>query len=86
MVHARVLELYIHFALMYMTDHILPVLAIKDLMNEESETNMPLKIGKGTNPEVSHLWVLFFPCVLCKATAYIVTKKLNMNHQAQKGF
>ena len=47
---------------------------------------MPLKIGKGTNPEVSHLWVLFFPCVLCKATAYIVTKKLNMNHQAQKGF
>ena len=33
MVHARVLELYVHFALMYTTYHIFPVLPIKDLIN-----------------------------------------------------
>ena len=38
MVHARVLEAYIHFALMYTIDHIFPVLPIKDLMNEDSDT------------------------------------------------
>ena len=35
MVYARVLEAYIHFAVMYMTDHIFPVLPIKDLINED---------------------------------------------------
>ena len=33
MVHARIPEVYVHFALMYMTDHIFPVLPIKDLIN-----------------------------------------------------
>ena len=33
MVHARVPENYIHFALMYTTDHIFPVLPIKYLIN-----------------------------------------------------
>ena len=33
MVHARVPELYVHFALIYTTDHIFPVLPIKDLIN-----------------------------------------------------
>ena len=33
MVHARVPEIYVHFALMYMTDHSFPVLPIKDLIN-----------------------------------------------------
>ena len=37
-------------------------------------------------PSVSHLRVLFFPCVVRKATAHVETKKLNMRHQAQKGF
>ena len=32
MVHARVLEVYVHFVIMYMTDHIFPVLPIKDLI------------------------------------------------------
>ena len=35
MVHARFSEVYIHFAFMYTTDHILPVLPIKDLINED---------------------------------------------------
>ena len=33
MVHARVLEAYIHFSLRYMIDHIFPVLPIKDIIN-----------------------------------------------------
>ena len=33
MVHARVPEAYVHFTLMYMTDHIFPVLPIKDFIN-----------------------------------------------------
>ena len=41
MVHARVLDVYIHFVLMYTTDHISPVLPIKDLINEEGEPTMP---------------------------------------------
>ena len=36
MVYAIVLEACIHFALMYTTDHIFPVLPIKDLINEDS--------------------------------------------------
>ena len=35
MVHARVPEVYVHFALMYTTDHIVPVLQIKYLINED---------------------------------------------------
>ena len=33
MVHARVPEVYVHFALIYTTHHIFPVLPIKDLIN-----------------------------------------------------
>ena len=33
MVHARVPEVYVNFVLMYTTDHIFPVLPIKDLIN-----------------------------------------------------
>ena len=37
-------------------------------------------------PSVSHLRVLFCPCVVRKATVHVETKTLNMHHQAQKGF
>ena len=37
MVHARVPEVYVHFALMYTKDHIFPVLPIKDLINEDGD-------------------------------------------------
>ena len=40
----------------------------------------------GTKPLVSHLHVLFFPCVVQKAMAEVETKTLNMRHQAQKRF
>ena len=86
MVHDRVPEIYIHFALMYTIDHILPVLPIKDLINEDGDPTTLYKLAIGTKPSVSYLRVLFCPCVVRKATAHVDTKTLNMRHQAQKGF
>ena len=86
MVHARVPEVYVHFVLIYTTDRIFLVLPIKDLINEYGDPTTPYKLATGTKPSVSHLCVLFCPCVVRKATAYVETKALNMRHQAQKGF
>ena len=80
MVHARVPEIYIHFALMYTTDCIFPVLPIKDLINEDGNPTTPYKLATGTKPSVSHLRVLFCPCVVRKATEHVETKTLNMRH------
>ena len=85
MVHDRVLEAYIIFALMYTTDHVFPVLPIKYPINEKMDPTMPFKLATGKKPSVSHLRVLFCPCVVRKATAHIDKKALNMHHQAQKG-
>ena len=86
MVHDRVPEVYVHFVLMYTTDHFVPVLPIKDLINEDGDPTTPHKLATGTKPSVSHLRVLFCPFVVRKATAHVETKALNMRHQAQKGF
>ena len=86
MVHARVSEAYTNFSSMYTTDHIFLVLPIKDLINEYVNPTMTFKLATGTKPSVSHLCVLFCPCVVRKATAHVETKTLNMPHQAQKGF
>ena len=86
MVHARVPEVYVYFALMYTTDHIFPVLPIKYPINEDGDPTTPQKLATGTIPSVSHLRVLFSPCVVRKATAHVETKTLNMRHQAQKSF
>ena len=86
MVHARVLEAYIHFVLMYTADHILPMLPVKYLVNEDGDPTMPFKLATGTKPSVSNLHVLLCPCVVQKATAHIDKKALNMRHQEQNGF
>ena len=86
MVHGRVPEVYFHFTLMYTIDHIFSVLPIKDLINKDGDPTTPQKLATGTKPSVSHLRVLFCPCVVRKSTAHIETKTLNMRHQAQKGF
>ena len=44
MVHARVDEEYINFALMYKTGHIFPVLPIKDFSNQDGGPTMPHKL------------------------------------------
>ena len=59
MVHARVLEAYIHFALMYTTDQIFTVLPIKDLINKDGDPTTPYKLTTGKKRLVSHLRVLF---------------------------
>ena len=56
---------------MYTTDHIFPVLPIKDLINKDGEPTTPFKLATGTKPSVSHLRVTFYPCVLWKATAQV---------------
>ena len=86
MLYSRVLEAYIHFAFMYTTDHIFPVLPIKDLINEDGDSTTPHKLATGTKHSVSHLNVLFCPCVVRKATAHFETKTLKICHQSQKGF
>ena len=86
MVHARVPEVYVHFALMYTTDHIFPVLPIKYMINEDGDPTMPHKLATGTKTSVSHLRVLFCPCVVRKATTHVGTKALNMRHHSQKCF
>ena len=69
-----------------MTDHIFPVLPINNMINEDDDLTTPHKLATGTKPSVSHLRVLFCPCVVRKATAHVWTKPLNMRYQAQKGF
>ena len=86
MVHARVLEAYIYFALIYIADHILPVLPIKYLISKDGEPTTPYKLATGTKPSILHLHVLFFACVVRKANVYVGTKALNMRHQSQNVF
>ena len=86
MVHARVLEVYIHFALMCTTYHIFLVIPIKYLIYKDGDPTITHKLETGKKPSVSHLHVLYCTCVVVKATAHVETKTLNMLHQAQKGF
>ena len=64
MLHARVSEAYTYFALMYTADHNFLVIPIKDLINEDINLTTPFKLETGTEPSVSHLRVLFCPCVV----------------------
>ena len=52
MVHARVLEVYIHFTIIYMTDQIFLVLPIKYLINEDGEPTKSFKLATGTKSSV----------------------------------
>ena len=59
---------------MYTTYHIFPVLPIKYLINEDGDPTTPQKLATGTKPSVSHLRVIFYPCVVQKATAQVEPK------------
>ena len=78
MVHAS--EKYIHFSLMHTTDHIFPMLPIKQLVNQDSAPNTSQKLVSGTKPSVSNPSVLFCTCVVRKATLHIDKKALNMRN------
>ena len=62
------------------------VLPIKEMIDDDGDTTTPFKIATGTKPSVSHFRVLFFTCVVRKATAHVGTKAINMRHQALKSF
>ena len=53
------------------------------MINKDGDPTTPYKPSTCTKPSVSHLRVLFFPCVVRKATAHFGTEALNMRHQAQ---
>ena len=61
-VHARVSEACIHFALMYTTNHIFPVLPIKYMIIEYGDPTTPYKLATGMKPSLSPLCVLFSMC------------------------
>ena len=86
MVRARVSEAYIHFSLMYMTDHIFPVLPIKDMINEDGDPTTPFKLATGTKYSVSNLRVLFCPCVVQKYTAHAHKKGVKYASSSAKEF
>ena len=52
MVHARVSEAYVHFALMYTIDHIFLVLLIKYLIKDDGDPTSPHKLATGTKTSV----------------------------------
>ena len=52
MLHARVSDEYIHFALMYTTDNISPVIQIKQLVNQDDKPTMPHKQANGMKTSV----------------------------------
>ena len=86
MVHTRISVAYTRFVLMQTTDHIFLVLPIKDLIKKDGKPTMSFKLATGMKPSVSHLRVLFCPCVVRKSTANVDKKALNMCHQVQKYF
>ena len=81
MVHTQVSNENIHFALMYITDHIFNVLPIKHLVNQDGGPTTTHKLATGMKPSVSNLCVLFFPCVVQKETAHVDTKALKIHRQ-----
>ena len=85
-VHARFSEAYIHFAFMYTTYKIFPLIQIKYLINEDGNLTTPFKLATGKKPSITNLLVLFCPCVVRTTTAHVEKKTLNMCHQEQKGF
>ena len=82
MVHVWVSDEYINIALMFMIDHIFPVIPMKHLVNQDGEPNKPHKLATGRKPSVSNPPVLFYSCVVQKATTHVDKKALDMHHQS----
>ena len=56
------------------------------MINDYVEPSTPFKLETGKKPSILYLRVLFFTCVVRKATAHVGKKTLNIRHQAQKFF
>ena len=75
MVHTRFSEAYINFALIYTTDRIFLVLAIKDMINKDGDPTTPFKLATGTKTSVSYLRMLFCKCFVQKATVHVYKRR-----------
>ena len=56
------------------------------MINKDGDLTTQFKLATGTKTLVSHLRVLFRPCIVRKDTAHVDKKALNMRHQTQNGF
>ena len=54
------------------------------MLNQDGEPTTPHKLEICAKSSVSNLRVLFYPCVVQKATAYVEKKVLNMCHWSKK--
>ena len=82
----RVEEKFTHFALINAAHVIMPVLPLKDLVNESGEQTTSIKLMTGNKARIGHIRTLFCPVIVKKLTAQHKGKSLNMRHQPQKGF
>ena len=74
MVHARVLEAYIYFALMYMTDKKFPVLSIKYLIKKTARRPHHLNLQQVRNLQY-HIYACYFFHVLYKNLLHTLVKR-----------
>ena len=49
------------------------------MINEDSDPTKPHKLATGTKPSMSHLRVLFCPCVVRKATEHVEQEVVEQN-------
>ena len=56
------------------------------MINEDGDPTTPYKFATDKKPSVSHLRLLYCPCVVRKTTTHVDKKALNMSDQSQKGF
>ena len=74
MLHAQVLEAYIHFTFMYASDHIFPVLPIKDLINKGGKPTTQFKVVTGKNLQY-RIYVFYFVRVLYKNVLHMLVQR-----------
>ena len=85
MVHARILEEYIHYALMYTTDHNFPVLPTKDLIKKYSKPTTPFKLTIGKNLQY-RIYACYFFCELYRKLMHTLTKGVTYVSPSAKVF
>ena len=73
-VHSIVSEAYINFSLMYTTDNIFLVLPIKDLINEDGEPTMPLKLATDEKYQY-HIYACYFVHMLYGKLLHMLGKR-----------
>ena len=86
MEHARFLEAYIHFALMYTVNNMFLLLPIKDLIDEDGDPTTPFKLTTGKKPSVLHIYI--FNLSMCCTEIYCTCWYKGVKHASQsaKGF